>query len=261
MFDQVSNPASTALARESPAPRKKGKNWTRVEDEQLCRSWLAVSEDPLNANEQRGDSLWERIHAVYMESNPSSERTQSSLQCRWTQVHKSVNKFAGCLARVEAHTQNENSLEDKIQDAISLYEKSVGGSFTMFHLWTILRHAKKWQEVVFDKEKRERERGLNKRDLAFDDYNTVEFSEELTRERAEKRARFDSETSVSLATLLKANEDLVEIMRRKAVALELTAEDIIMSRDTSQMDDLAKQWYAHQKSRILKKITEDTPHI
>ena len=36
-------------------------NFTPAEDEQLCRSWLEISMDPLTNNSQRKEQFWDRI--------------------------------------------------------------------------------------------------------------------------------------------------------------------------------------------------------
>jgi hypothetical protein len=43
----------------------KGKNFVHEEECQLTRSTLAISQDPIVGNQQRGNSFWERIFEHY----------------------------------------------------------------------------------------------------------------------------------------------------------------------------------------------------
>ena len=63
----------------------RGKEFTIIEDETLCRSWLAVSQDPITGNSQTMVIFWERV-LVYFNSLLSSESNQNriSLTHRWS---------------------------------------------------------------------------------------------------------------------------------------------------------------------------------
>ena len=87
-----------------------------------------------------------------------SERNQTSLSNRWSQIQKSVNKFCGFFAQIEARNESGKIFEDKVRDAMALYQQESKSAFTMFPLWTILRNAKKWQDAMVDREKRRQKR-------------------------------------------------------------------------------------------------------
>ena len=42
-------------------PSKRGSNYSAVEDVQLCKSWIHISNDPIIGNDQSGKTYWERI--------------------------------------------------------------------------------------------------------------------------------------------------------------------------------------------------------
>ena len=99
-----------------PSVRKKGKNWTGIEDEQLCKSWLAIAQDPIASNEQKSNTFWERVHSHFVGVLPSSsERNQISLSNRWKQIQKSVNKFCGFFAQIEMRNESGKTFEDKVR--------------------------------------------------------------------------------------------------------------------------------------------------
>jgi hypothetical protein len=48
----------------------KGKNFIRVEEEQLCRNVMLVSQDRVVGNQQKADVFWERITEHYNANRP-----------------------------------------------------------------------------------------------------------------------------------------------------------------------------------------------
>src|SRR5688572_25278582 len=111
MSSSTSTDGSSPTASPPPLPlnvsRKKGKNWAPSEDEQLCKSWLAIAQDPIIGNEQKSNTLWERVHFHFVAALPNgSERNQTSLSNRWCQIQKSVNKFCGFFAQIEARNES-----------------------------------------------------------------------------------------------------------------------------------------------------------
>jgi hypothetical protein len=48
-----------------PTYRKKSLYWKESEDEQLVKSWLDISQDPVIGNEQTSSVFWERVHQSY----------------------------------------------------------------------------------------------------------------------------------------------------------------------------------------------------
>src|SRR5438045_2063608 len=84
----------------SPAPnRKKGPNWTKEENEQLVKSWLEISQDPIIGDEQKADVFWEHATtSVAAGMGIRMHRDWNSLQTCWQVIQSFVNKFCGCFA-------------------------------------------------------------------------------------------------------------------------------------------------------------------
>ena len=55
-------------------------------------------------------------------------------------IQKSVNKFCGIWAQIEARNESGKTYEDKVRDAMALYEETIGAAFIMYSLWTILKN-------------------------------------------------------------------------------------------------------------------------
>jgi hypothetical protein len=61
----------------SQANRTRASNFTPVEDEQLARSWIEVSEDVLINNSQTMGSFWERVQAQFKELSGKEKETKT----------------------------------------------------------------------------------------------------------------------------------------------------------------------------------------
>ena len=67
----------------TPGASKRGGNYHRDEDIQLCISWDAIANDPIGANEQSGKTFWTRIAEHYHEHKTfASDRSVLSLEKR-----------------------------------------------------------------------------------------------------------------------------------------------------------------------------------
>ncbi|CAK9155824.1 unnamed protein product [Ilex paraguariensis] len=53
----------------------RGKAFSILEDEAVCRAWLAVSQDPIIGNTQNKTTFWNRVHA-----------------CKWVELRTQFNK-------------------------------------------------------------------------------------------------------------------------------------------------------------------------
>uniref|UniRef100_A0A0A9MZC1 Uncharacterized protein n=1 Tax=Arundo donax TaxID=35708 RepID=A0A0A9MZC1_ARUDO len=91
-------PDSTPLAR----PNQKRSNNFSEEDTVLVSAWLKISMDLLHGINQSRGSFWKRIHDYFHNHKDFvSNRSQSSLQHRWSAIQESVNQFCGCLSQIE----------------------------------------------------------------------------------------------------------------------------------------------------------------
>ncbi|XP_035822453.1 glutathione S-transferase T3 [Zea mays] len=132
---------------------KRSKNFSDDEDEVLVSAWLNISLDPIVGKDQKGGRYWSRIFEYFHEHNKcQSKRTLNSLMHRWETIQKCVNKFCGCLTRIELRRQSGTTMQDMVAQACALYksEDEHKKSFQFMHRWNKLRTQPKWLAKLDD---------------------------------------------------------------------------------------------------------------
>jgi hypothetical protein len=100
---------------------KRSKNFSDDEDEVLVSAWLNISLDPIVGKDQKGGRYWSRIYEYFHEHNKcQSKRTLNSLMHRWEIIQKCVNKFCGCLTRIELRRQSGTTMQDMVRSSFAL---------------------------------------------------------------------------------------------------------------------------------------------
>ncbi|KAI7939809.1 hypothetical protein MJO29_014545 [Puccinia striiformis f. sp. tritici] len=103
--------------------RSKGNNYQENELMELCRAWVAISEDSRVGTDQEGTTFWTRIHKRYNAAIPAPTRTLKSLKSRWGNLQRDTNKFHG-----------------------DLYKKDQGKSYGPVRCYSILVKSPKWNK-------------------------------------------------------------------------------------------------------------------
>jgi len=81
---------------------KRGSNYSNLEDIQLCKSWIHISNDPIIGNDQPGKTYWERIANDFHKNRDfESDRSANSLEHRFGIILKECMKFQGYYEEVE----------------------------------------------------------------------------------------------------------------------------------------------------------------
>lgn len=104
----TTSPSATTSSTTTPdrPGRNKNKNWSRREDEQLCHSYLAVTNDAVFRANPYLVTFWDRVKEHYFAANggedPNGRRHQQrSFDSRWTLISSAVKKYVGFLAAVK----------------------------------------------------------------------------------------------------------------------------------------------------------------
>ncbi|KAF7132264.1 hypothetical protein RHSIM_Rhsim09G0056800 [Rhododendron simsii] len=133
----------------------RGKGFTMVEDEALCRAYLAISKEPIIGTNQIMVNLWERIRLCFSsQADVDCNRTTVSLMKRWWKIQKAVSKFCGFLAQVERRQRSRTREKDKMAEAKRMFSIDERNKSFMFEsCWEILRHSCKWDEIITPSQK------------------------------------------------------------------------------------------------------------
>ena len=136
-------------AAEVPVSKNtKGKNFVADEERQLCRSVIAISQDPIAGNQQKSNAFWDRIFVHYNENRPAGERPARSLETKWGLIKHNVSKFHGVYQQVLRTKTSGTSLADVLKKAHELYQikSSKGAEFTFEHCWESVRDVPRWAD-------------------------------------------------------------------------------------------------------------------
>jgi hypothetical protein len=166
-FDNNSNtcpdiqPQSMQVGPIVPTSRpnhKRSKNFSDQEDEILVSAWLNISMDPVVGKDQKVGRYWSRIYEYFNEHKPcQSQRTVNSLMHRWETIQKCVNKFCGCLTRIQLRRQSGTTMQDMV---INHHAVSHFLSFLVFEPNTCKCFAQVAQSCALYKSEDEHEKGF-----------------------------------------------------------------------------------------------------
>ncbi|KAG5548541.1 hypothetical protein RHGRI_014032 [Rhododendron griersonianum] len=97
---------SSSSDLQPPTSQKKNKaqvqttrkqNWSKEEDEALCKAWLRVSEDAAIGTDQARAKLWDRVRAEFNNIlGYETGRISKGLMHRWGIIQQHVNKYSSC---------------------------------------------------------------------------------------------------------------------------------------------------------------------
>ena len=130
----------------------KGKNFSAEEEQQVCRSFLHVSQDPRIGNGQRATVFWERVWKHYLENHPfgKPERPSRLLETKWGIVKHDVAKFCEVYKTVLNSKESRTSLEDVLERALDLYKvrHPKQQPFVFMHCWRFLKDVSRWCDSI-----------------------------------------------------------------------------------------------------------------
>ena len=130
--------------------QKRTKNFSSEEDSLLVSAWLNVSLDAIQGTDQSRTAYWDRIYE-YFHTNRlfDSDRSHKSLNKRWTVIQESVNRFCGCLSRIENRNQSGMTIEDKVRRSYksSMFVVIFSSLFVMLYICFLFVDSAGWRVV------------------------------------------------------------------------------------------------------------------
>jgi hypothetical protein len=126
----------------------KGKNFIRVEEEQLCKSVRLVSQDRVVGNQQKAGVFWERITEHYNENRPDGVQPLRSLETKWGLIKHNVSKFCGIYNQIQRMHKSGSNAADTMRDANELYRQknAKNADFVFEHCWLLLKDCPHWAD-------------------------------------------------------------------------------------------------------------------
>uniref|UniRef100_J3N2A0 No apical meristem-associated C-terminal domain-containing protein n=1 Tax=Oryza brachyantha TaxID=4533 RepID=J3N2A0_ORYBR len=145
--------------------QKRTKNFSDEEDYLLVSAWLNISLDAVQGVDQSKSTYWNRIYKYFHEHKIfNSDHSQGSLNHRWTGIRDAINKFCGCLSRVENRNQSSVTIEDKLSQARKLYKaENKNRAFTYMECYHLLKNQPKWFDKRIEMAELEAQKTPNKR--------------------------------------------------------------------------------------------------
>jgi hypothetical protein len=81
----------------------------------LVSPCLNISTDPVQGTNQIKGLFWTRVYDYYHSNKEfTSDHRQSSLLHRWNGILENVNKFCGCVTRIEGRSHSGVTFQDKV---------------------------------------------------------------------------------------------------------------------------------------------------
>ncbi|KAA1110325.1 hypothetical protein PGT21_018127 [Puccinia graminis f. sp. tritici] len=126
--------------KDSKDTPKRAPNYKDDKDIEICRSWLEITEDPLNSINQSANTFWARVCEHYLLKVPKYNRSLKSVKTCWQTLQCRVNKFNGCYKQVQQANQSGTTIEDRMCAAHKLYAATEDQAFThmqCFEFWQL----------------------------------------------------------------------------------------------------------------------------
>jgi hypothetical protein len=226
-----------------PVRPTKGKNFVLEEERQLTRSVLAISQDPICGNQQKGNAYWERIFLHYDQCRPGGHRGARSLESKWGTIKHDVGKFIGAYNQIKRLNKSGSKEADIIRMAKDLYRtKSPKNTEFMFeHCWELVKDFPRWADGVSpsrqptpsrrlsgssDHESQsgsqvDTQKSVNPVDTTGEATTSMAFTYRPSGTKATKDGqRADKVHKIAALTQAKAAEKMAEATLRKAASLE-----------------------------------------
>ncbi|XP_062713679.1 uncharacterized protein LOC134290536 [Aedes albopictus] len=124
---------------------RRGKNFSKPEDRQICVSWVYTTQDPVKGTDQNVTSFWAAVFKHATAGTPSlSSRTPEALRQRFGAISRSVMKFSGCNKSVQRLNKSGTSSTDKFDMALELYKADHKEDFKYLDCYEVLKQCPKF---------------------------------------------------------------------------------------------------------------------
>ncbi|XP_074376189.1 glutathione S-transferase T3-like [Apium graveolens] len=246
---------------------KRSKNFLIEEDMLLISGWLNISMDPVQGSNQTHTSYWNRIWKYFEENKGgiTSERTANSLCNRWCTINEKVAKFIGFYNQICGRNQSGSNEQDKVDQAIEMYERIMKEKFMFMRHWNSLRFSPKYQASLAKKNKPTKDRETSSPSVDSQHPTGLESDEMMERPvgrkaaKKLKRAINETKDEEGLELLKTMQKDALAIAssRSEAVQMSLQLQKEMMHLQKEELQlRLAKEERERQKEDRERQIYE-----
>jgi hypothetical protein len=111
------------------------------------QSWVNISTDPIQGNDQKSTTFWEKITSNYNKYREASYplRTIVQAKARFQKLSKTVQVFVGCYKSVTNPPKSGHSEADIVDEALALYLSITKTKFKSVKVWRVLKEEPKWR--------------------------------------------------------------------------------------------------------------------
>ena len=115
-----SNSTLLAPVQNEVVPRLKKsqrtKNFSVEGDKLIVSAWLNTSKYAITGNEQQGGAFWQRILQYFeLHGGNHGERSQSSINSRWSDINAKCIKFVGFHSQIESLQQSGHTEQNNVR--------------------------------------------------------------------------------------------------------------------------------------------------
>ncbi|CAM6116691.1 unnamed protein product [Calypogeia fissa] len=253
-----------------PTVPKKQANFHNVEIEQIARSWLTVSNDPVVGAQQKVDVFWSRVVDHFEKCMDDFRRrqpgvlkqvyrSQKSLAGKWSMINHDCAKFSGTMSQISLLNENGTLEDDRELRAKAMYKQldPYNRHFACMAAWRILKENPKWgissgvnQGKSGQKKRWSKQQGSTMNEVAPD----VEDEEANDKNRGTPKRPIGNKKAKALAALERksqsrrdalgdATNKIALALDRRAKAMEDMAEIQLFSQDLSNLGETQKHYY------------------
>ncbi|KAH9465940.1 hypothetical protein Pst134EA_013795 [Puccinia striiformis f. sp. tritici] len=262
-------------------------NYCDGEDVQICKSWLEVSQDPLNSTNQAADTFWTRVAEQFTKVRDNNCCLWSSIKSRWQILQQWSTSSAvasnSAMKLFQAITIAEN--EQRVKK--SKKAKKQPTKFTHMGCYHVLCHAQKWKDHCeeLERKKIEEKKSLRLSSPLLDSGTGSQFtSDPLDNDQTSDAESVQSNQTVcaignkkakEIAAKLredkKFKEDMITVHRNLAKqtkaqnsilavqqeAMTTLADNSVMQTDLATVPERSCPFYEWQQMKVPEKIQKE----
>jgi hypothetical protein len=163
----------------------------------------------------------------------------------------------------------------QIVEAKILFKTDMGQFFTLDHCWGILNQAPKWmrhceasQAAPARSKAKDKKQDVPNSDvlllaevasnvLSSDVADAVPGPESQNRPAGSRAAKKHKNDDVSIADLLKGQNNMLELLRKKQKALDDLSDNMLMAKNLDSMDEETLAYFKAKRKKAIARLNEE----